>query len=69
MVYNLTIFTKWEAFSLSKGYIITIYGNSHEKQTVYTENEPSAEELKKLIIEHKGVKAFVTEGSLFAIND
>lgn len=51
-----------------QGYMITIVGEKFVKETLFVEEKPSDNELREIVKENKGIKAFITPTEIFTIN-
>lgn len=50
-----------------QGYIVTLLGNSFQKETLFTETKPTPEEVEIMLKDTSSIRAFVTPGEIYTI--
>lgn len=53
---------------LQQGYIVTLLGNSFQKETLFLETKPTPEEVEKMLKDTSSVRAFVTQGEIYTVD-
>lgn len=52
-----------------QGFVVTLLGGSFQKQTIFLKEKPTTEEIEEMLKNVMGVKALVTSGDVFIVED